>query len=460
MKLNPSKCAVIAIRHDRRTKNWHVPSNLEVNLEGGRVPVLGPKDVYKYLGVKVGAQGFDVAGHCAEFEARLDRLDKSKLDAKQKLWGLTTVLIPSVYHSLILTNTAVGGLGKLEKLDVKIRRAVRRWHHLPHDVPKAMIHANVGDGGLGVPSLVVRIPRLTQERYQKLLTSDDEVVRFLAGMGLRHQRQQALIRPRHLGDVLVVSCKSERAAWRALLGKTVDGVDCLEREPDTCPVDAWIQDLTVQVKGGEYVKAMAVRSKSLRTPARAARGGRGDPKCKECGQVADLAHISQDCSLTHGRRVARHDAVVDTLARVLTNRRFSVTREPRIGQAGRGPQGSGFLKPDLVCTKGKKAYVLDPIVTRQRRMRDREQEKVTKYSGETVRNFAMRDGIDSMEVRGIAVSYRGYMLPETIKFLKGLGIPRRALAYLMIRVLNETWYLWKAYTDGTAGRTAPVRRRR
>ena len=105
------------------------------------------------------------------------------------LWGLTTVLIPSVYHSLILTNAAVGGLGKLEKLFVKICRVVRQWHHLLHDVPKAMIHANVGDGGLGV---VVRIPRLTKERYQKLLTSDDEVVWYLAGEEQRHRRQQAI----------------------------------------------------------------------------------------------------------------------------------------------------------------------------------------------------------------------------------------------------------------------------
>ena len=75
----------------------------------------------------------------------------------------------------------------------------------------------------------------------------------------------------------------------------------------------------VKVKGGEYVKAVAVHSKSLRTPACGARGGRVDPRCKECGQVTDLAHISQDCSLTHGRPVARHDVVFDTLARVLTN---------------------------------------------------------------------------------------------------------------------------------------------
>ena len=46
------------------------------------------------------------------------------------------------------------------------------------------------------------------------------------------------------------------------------------------------------------------------------------------------------------------------------------------------------------------------------------------------------------------------MLPETVKFLEGLGVPRRALAYLTIRVLSETWYLWKAYLDSTAGRNA------
>ena len=88
MKLNPSKCIVIAIRHNKKAKNWHVPSNLEVNLEGGKVPVLRLKDVYEYLGVKIGAQSYDVESHCEEFEARLGRLDKSKFDSKQKLWGI------------------------------------------------------------------------------------------------------------------------------------------------------------------------------------------------------------------------------------------------------------------------------------------------------------------------------------------------------------------------------------
>ena len=46
------------------------------------------------------------------------------------------------------------------------------------------------------------------------------------------------------------------------------------------------------------------------------------------------------------------------------------------------------------------------------------------------------------------------MLPETVKFLERLGVPRRALAYLTIQVLNKTWYMWKAYMDSTAGRTA------
>ena len=70
-------------------------------------------------------------------------------------------------------------------------------------------------------------------------------------------------------------------------------------------------------------------------------------------------------------------------------------------------------------------------------MRECAQEKVTKYSKETV-NFVLKDGIESMEVRGMALSYPGYMLPEAVKFLKGLRVARRALAYLMIPVLNET----------------------
>ena len=43
--------------------------------------------------------------------------------------------------------------------------------------PDAMLHASVGSGGMGIPSLLTRIPLAKQKRLAKCLSATDPVVR-------------------------------------------------------------------------------------------------------------------------------------------------------------------------------------------------------------------------------------------------------------------------------------------
>jgi len=82
-------------------------------------------------------------------------LGKAPLKPQQRLFFLRVHVLPGLYHELVL--------GKRSKyllvaVDRKVRAAVRRWAHLPHDVPQPLFHAHTENGGLGIPELLVEVP--------------------------------------------------------------------------------------------------------------------------------------------------------------------------------------------------------------------------------------------------------------------------------------------------------------
>lgn len=87
-------------------------------------------DEWKYLGVIFNGSGrvkFE-----GDLNSELDRLDGAALKPQQKTYALRTCLIPRVFHviSLGLVYT-----GHLKKMDSDVRKMVRKWLRLPHDVP-------------------------------------------------------------------------------------------------------------------------------------------------------------------------------------------------------------------------------------------------------------------------------------------------------------------------------------
>ena len=456
MSLNASKCAVMSIEWDGRNKTSVVMTEPFLRIDGTEVPMIGPRDSYKYLGLHIGPYGFKLEKFEEKFSRRLSNLTKGRLDPQQKLYGLVTCLIPSAFHTLVLANVSNR---VLISFDILIRKAVKKWLHLPRDTSNAFFYANVADGGLGIPSILTRTRRLGKERLSKMTwRGDDQTIKFLLGDGKRLDHMNRLRQDLKIGTFVIGSKASEREAWRDLLYQSVDGKDLSlrgafmeEKGSRPSPLDLWLKDPLLNIRGGEFVKAVGVRAKSLKTPSRAARGKRADPRCRHDGQIGDLNHIAQHCAIVHGMRVQRHDLIVKSLAKSFRKRGVLVLKEPVI------PTSNGNRKPDLVVIKNNDAYILDPIVSSENNeLRRREVEKEEKYSAREVTDFvkgkvAEQGGVGGeVKVHGIALSYRGWMLPDTVKLLRGLGVPKRFFAFMALRVLVDTWNMVKCYGNNTA----------
>lgn len=464
MKLNASKCAVLSLVYDGKKKTHVVLTDPYLSIDGSLVPMIGPNDTYKYLGLRVGPFGFNTADFMSKFRTSLDRLSTSALNPQQKLYGLKTCLVPSLFHTLVLANVSNRALADMDK---RVRRAVRAWLHSPADVPNAAFHAGVNDGGLGIPNICARTRRLGSKRLTDMrLKGDCRVVKFLLGDRGRSDLFNKLSQVHKIGTHVVCSKESEAEAWRQELHATVDGKDlslrglpsavvagASKRHCRSSPLDLWLKDERMKVRGGEFVKAIGVRLKSLKTPSRGARGGRGDARCRHDLQIGDLNHIVQHCACVHGLRVQRHNTFVKGLCKSLRNRGYQVHPEPVI------PTSLGDRKPDLVAVKGRCAHVLDPIISVENpQLEKRESEKSEKYSVEEVvayarglvREQSVSGGPIEVKVHGLALSYRGFMRPETVKVLRDLGVPKRAMAYWTLRVLVDSWFMWKAHSNSAS----------
>ena len=65
-------------------------------------------------------------------------------------------------------------IGALKSVDITVRKSVRRWLNLLHDVPNAYFHAPVAEGGLGIPSLRWIAPLFRKNRLTTIRLGGDQ----------------------------------------------------------------------------------------------------------------------------------------------------------------------------------------------------------------------------------------------------------------------------------------------
>jgi Reverse transcriptase (RNA-dependent DNA polymerase) len=469
MSLNAKKCATLCIHRTslNRSAAVHVDPLPCLGFGGEKFPALSSSDTYRYLGVKVGFGGTDTSFWSEELKTRLDRLNKSSLRPQEKMFGLREVVIPGMIHSLVLSEATKG---LLRRLDTQIREAVRSWLHLPRDTPLGFLHARAVDGGLGVPSLTARIPRLRSERliklnrpgYSEVMTAVLETptgsklldtATKLHGWPEKTRRRQE--------KQLICGKASEFEAAKQLLWNSVDGSGLKEIGSFGSGAGGknesrWVTDpVRYRTSGGEFVRAILVRGGLLKTGERATRGvGReGQRTCRRCRQVQSLGHIINNCPMTHGLRVARHDRFVKCLKNALENRGWKVQIEPRVKLA----KGS-FVKPDIVAAKGDEVVVLDPSIVGAKVSVDRAQlAKKNLYDRAEVKehsfDFARSCGFKpkSFDVAGVIISFRGVWSLISWTLLRRLGLPVRLLNFWVIRLLNDAYYTWASEVLHRAG---------
>lgn len=163
LKINPRKSNTLSLVPSGRDKKMKVVSDKPFHVDGSPMKTLSIEDFWKYLGVTYGHKG--PIGVQTTLTADLEKLTKGPLKPQQRIRMLKTSVIPKYQHRLVLSRTTATGL---KKMDIQIRSSVRKWLHLPHDVPIAYIYAPVKQGGLGVPCLQLWIPLMRLNRLKNI----------------------------------------------------------------------------------------------------------------------------------------------------------------------------------------------------------------------------------------------------------------------------------------------------
>lgn len=122
-------------------------------------------DTWIYLGIPFTWAGREKIVSSEILEKDIENLTRGPFKPQQRLFALQTYVMPKLYHQLALGNVM---LATLKSADKRVRRTIRKWLKLPHDVPNAYIHAKIQDGGLQIPATRWMAPLLRKKRLNSL----------------------------------------------------------------------------------------------------------------------------------------------------------------------------------------------------------------------------------------------------------------------------------------------------
>ncbi len=438
---------------DGKAGKWVVNSNAKFLINNQAISCLGPTDTSKYLGLQVEAHTSNKST-IVNLQNLIDKISGSPLKPQQRLWALRNNILPKIQHPLVLSPAAIG---LLKTLDVMVRGAVRSWLHLPKDVPCAFFHAGLKDGGLGIPSLVNRIPRLQSARLSALHSSEDPVVVDAMRSEFVKRWEERLTCQLIHGN----SKETEDRLQAEALITSRDGIGMTGYRTEAAAVSAsWITDGTMLMPGHRYIDGIKMRMGCAVTEERKIRGRGQRPRCSMgCGGADGLGHMLQTCPKLHGLRVERHNKVLDLLESSLASIRGTVTyREPRI------PTSIGLRIPDLIMVQPDTIAILDAQVVADAALKPLSEihySKLLKYNTPDVLNFAARLGGDTEVRRGrvkvcpISLSWRGVLHRESAEMLTTLGLSNHQTKLLVVRSIEGSIKIWRTQ-HRTGGRPLGV----
>ena len=444
LELNASKCAAVHIKADRQHKRWYIDPALSLLAGEEKVPSLTIGQSYRYLGLTTNVNKGLLSAH-EQLKSMLGRLSASVLKPQQRLAILKTNVIPGILFETTLEHRSDVAL---KDLDIRVRKEVRRWLHLPKDVPIPTFHTGVREGGLGIPSLRTRVPRLQMDRFKRLKEIPDPDEWILALLGSPYWRKANQDAAASLARAGVQDKVTEQDHWSKRLYASVDGSGMLNHSNRSGYSSQWIDPTFLQMSGREFVGAMHVRCNSLVTRERATRGrisskGRNCPCCPD--KRESLAHILQVCWRTQNHRIFRHNSIMTMIVNKLRKLQFSVVVEPRI------PHGKTFLKPDIVAVKDGTVHILDPsIVACSRNLVLAESDKMTKYQVTDVKRWARNKyGTNTVVVAGLIMDWRGAWAPRSVKHLKYLGFKVGNIELMSFKILKLSRWIYQCVRDRT-----------
>ncbi|CAD6238435.1 GSCOCG00012534001-RA-CDS, partial [Cotesia congregata] len=441
LAVNASKCATMALKSVPKEKKTVIDANQTFLCRGQRIPALKRSDEWKYLGVPFSPTGKLCCDPCGKLNENLKILKAAPLKPQQRLFVLRTTVIPSLYHLLVLGNTTISLLNKLDKM---VRASVRNWLMLPHDVANAYFHSDVLDGGLSIPSFRWTVPLQRFHRLSKLKIFEDKEVPELVSRFLKMELSRVERRLNdHGNDIRTLEqCKTRIAN---ILHNSNDG-KALSDSRGVVQQHRWITDGNLMVSGSDFINMNKLRINAIPLRVRLSRGRVRDKHCRAgCNDAETLNHVLQLCHRTHTERIKRHDACLDYLLHRLPDD-VRVEREPVFDTP------FGKRKPDVIIVSGNKAVVVDAVIAGERANLDMvHYEKIRKYkilTGFIIRRYNVR----RVDYTSLTLSSRGIWCKKSFDDLCQLGIANKADAKILsvraliggliaIRAFNRATYI-------------------
>lgn len=441
LKINPRKSSTLSLVPSGRDKKMKVVSDKPFNVDGVPMNTLSITDFWKYLGVGYGCKG--PTSVSTTMHAELKKLTEGPLKPQQRIRMLKSFVIPKFQDKLVLSRTTAAGL---KKLDTKIKNNVRKWLHLPKDLPIAYIHAPVREGGLGVPCLQFWIPLMRLNRLRNIMKQGGERISAVLNCDLYksiiYGSKQALSVLGKADPIL----NDYHTYWKTTLNGMVDGKDIrmASNHSSSTVINSIRMD---ELRSEDYIHYNQIRSNSIPTRKRVARGRRRKPTtCRAgCRQVETLQHVVQMCERTHYGRILRHDRVVDLLHDGLVQQGYVGNKEKvfRTSQE--------IHKPDLIMLKNNTAYVVDIQIVKCNDLENDHVLKVRKYSeaGELEGLIKAKYRVENVKYEACTISYKGIWSKKSADSLMELGVTRYCMFMIVTSVLRGTWLNWRQFNKVT-----------
>lgn len=409
LTLNADKCFTVSIKGQPKQKCTVVTQH-SFRIGSREVPSLKRTDEWKYLGIRFTAEGRARYNPADDLGPKLLRLTRAPLKPQQKLFALRTVLIPQLIHKLTLGSVTIGVLRKFDKL---VRYYVRKWLDLPGDVSVGYFHAPHNCGGLGIPSLRWLAPMLRLKRLSSIKWPNLEQSRVVSSF-MDNEMQRARVRLQ-AGNVELLSRLDIEKYWANRLHMSVDGSG-LREAGKFHPQHGWVSQPTRLLTGKEYLNGIKLRINALPSKSRTTRGRHElARRCRAgCDASETTNHILQKCYRTYGRRIARHNSVVNSIKLGLERRGCVVHVEPSLQCE------SGLNKPDLVALRQNRIYVIDAqVVTDGHSIDDAHTRKVERYDRQDVRTELRRRFGEAcgIEFHSATLNWRGIWSSQSVKRL-------------------------------------------
>lgn len=360
LKINPSKSQVIGL-----IDGALVPRDLI--LSGGETisSISSPDDRVKYLGCSFSDELKFNNNIVIELTNQLNSLASSPLLKKhQKLTIIDQFIVPQLtYH---LQAAAINRIpsSSIETLDKNIRATVKAIVGLPTSTSTAMLYSPKRFRGLGIVRVADEVELQTIGIAQKLLTIDDQTFHSLHDCNATIARCKATLNTPDLDSIRKMRkiLRERHFGQWASLSFQGSGVQHFA----TVPKSNNFMSTQGSLSDSEFSQAvkLSLNYANLRGVPGSPANATSKPvvRCRRCDSENSpevLSHILGACSFNALRRNARHDAVVTSIASLLTAKGFTCHIEVVTSD------GTGGRRADIIAldpADHTKAYVIDPTV--------------------------------------------------------------------------------------------------